>query len=50
MHLKQRIGALLAAGLTALPLAVPARAAEFTDLPESHWAYGALSRAPEAGP
>ena len=49
MHLKQRIGALLAAGLTALPLAVPARAAEFTDLPESHWAYEAMSRANALG-
>ena len=26
MHMKQRIGALLTAGLVALPLAVPARA------------------------
>ena len=33
MHMKQRIGALLTAGLVALPLAVPARAAAYTDLP-----------------
>ena len=45
MHLRQSVGALLAAGLLAVPLAVPARAAEFTDLPESHWAYEAMTEA-----
>ena len=49
MHMKQRIGALLTAGLVALPLAVPARAAAYTDLPESHWAYETMSRAAGLG-
>ena len=49
MRLKRRLAALLTAGLLALPLAVPASAAEFTDLSESHWAYEDMMQAAALG-
>ena len=39
MSLIRRAQSLLLAGVLALSLSVPALAAEYTDLPESHWAY-----------
>ena len=49
MHAGKRFAALLTAGLLTLPLCAPARAAEFTDLPESHWAHEEMTRAAALG-
>lgn len=49
MSVKRRIQSLILAGALALTLAVPALAAGYKDLPESHWAYSDLMEASELG-
>ena len=49
MSLIRRAQSLLLAGVLALSLSVPALAAEYTDLPESHWAYEDMMQAAGLG-
>ena len=49
MHLSKRIRALAMAGALSLSLAAPVRAAGYTDLPTSHWAYDTLTEAANLG-
>ena len=49
MSVKHRIQSLALAGTLALTLTVPALAAGYSDLPESHWAYSDLMEASELG-
>ena len=49
MSAKHRVQSLILAGALALTLTVPALAAGYKDLPESHWAYSDLMKASELG-
>ena len=49
MSVKRRTQCLLLAGALALTLTVPALAAGYSDLPESHWAYSDLMEASDLG-
>ena len=49
MSLIRRAQSLLLAGVLALSLSVPALAAEYTDLPEDHWAYEDMMQAAGLG-
>ena len=49
MSVKRHIQSLALAGALALTLSVPALAAGYSDLPESHWAYSDLMEASELG-
>ena len=45
MHLRKTLLVLSLTGALAAPLSLPALAADFADLPESHWAYDTMMEA-----
>lgn len=45
MNQKRGLACLLSAALLLIPLSNPARAAQYSDLPESHWAYSDMHQA-----
>ena len=49
MQVKKTLGGLILAGTLTLPLTAPAQAADFSDLPPSHWAYESMMTAVSLG-
>lgn len=49
MSIKHRVQSLALAGALTLTLSVPALAANYSDLPSSHWAYSSMMEAAELG-